>query len=134
VTGNRFWHQRSSQAIEAFASRTKQADSELPSLVLNRAQVCVVEHIREVVEIPHIAQELLSTDRTPTLAFSLPVYDKVVSQWEAERQQYLFLAPSIQVGVAKLKEYIAKTRESRIYALRSVCTVTARYLTSQTNH
>lgn len=75
-----------------------------------------MEHIREVVEIPHLAQELLSTDRTPTLEFSLPVYDKIVSQWEAKQRQYPLLAPSIQMGIAKLKEYIAKTRESRIYA------------------
>lgn len=75
-----------------------------------------MNQIREVVEIPHLAQELLSTDRTPTLAFSLPVYDKIVSQWEAKKQQYPFLAQSIQVGIAKLKEYIAKTQESRIYA------------------
>jgi hypothetical protein len=104
------------QAIEAFTSRPKQVDSELPSLVPNKAQVCVVKHIREVVEIPHLAQELLSTDRTPTLAFSLPVYDKIVRQWELKQQQYPLLAPSIQVGIAKLKEYIAKTHESRIYA------------------
>ena len=88
----------------------------MPSLVLNRAQACVVNHIREVVEIPHLAQELLSTDRTPTLAFSLPIYDKIIRQWELKQRQYPLLSPSIQVGIAKLKEYIAKTHESRIYA------------------
>jgi len=91
-------------------------DTELPSLVLNKAEVCVVTHIREVVEIPHLAQELLSSDRTPTLAFSLPIYDRIIHQWESKQQQYPLLAPSIQVGIAKLKEYIAKTQESRIYA------------------
>ena len=91
-------------------------DSELPSLVLDKAQVCVAEHVREVVEIPHLAQELLSTDRTPTLAFSLPLYDKIIHQWELKQQQYPLLSPSIQVGIAKLKEYIAKTHESRTYA------------------
>jgi hypothetical protein len=104
------------QAIEAFAFRPKQLESELPSLVLNEAEVCVVKHIREVVEIPHLAQELLSTDRTPTLAFSLPIYDEIVRQWELKQRQYPLLAPSIQVGIAKLKEYIAKTQESRVYA------------------
>lgn len=99
-----------------FASRPKQKDSELRSLVLNKAQVCVTKHICEVVEIPHLAQELLSTDRTPTLAFSLPVYDKIIHEWEIKQQKYPLLSPSIQVGIAKLKEYIAKTHESRIYA------------------
>lgn len=84
--------------------------------MLDKAQVCVAEHICEVVEIPHLAQELLSSDRTPTLAFSLPVYDRIITQWEAKQQQYPLLGPSIQVGIAKLKEYIAKTQESRIYA------------------
>lgn len=102
--------------IEAFASRPKQAGGELPALVLNQAKVCVVRHVCEVVEIPHLAQELLSSDRTPTLAFSLPVYDTIVTQWEAKQQQYPLLSPCIQVGIAKLKEYIAKTQESRVYA------------------
>lgn len=97
------------QAIEAFAIRPKQVDGGVPSLVPNKAEVCVVKHIHEVVEIPHLAQELLSTDQTPTLAFSLPIYDKIIHQWESKKQQYPLLAPSIQVGTAKLKEYIAKT-------------------------
>lgn len=84
--------------------------------MLNNAEVCVVKHIREVVEIPHLAQELLSSDRTPTLAFSLPLYDKIIAQWEVKQQQYPLLAKSIHAGIAKLKEYIAKTQESRIYA------------------
>lgn len=109
-----------------FASRPKQADSELPALVLNEAQVCVVKHVREVVEIPHLAQELLSTDRTPTLAFSLPVYDKIVRQWEFKEKQHPLLSPSIQVGIAKLKDYIAKAHESCIYAFAiGTCTTVA---------
>lgn len=84
--------------------------------MLGKAAVCVANHVREVVEIPHLAQELLSTDRTPTLAFSLPIYDRIITQWESKQQQYPLLSPSIQVGIAKLKEYIAKTQESRIYA------------------
>lgn len=104
------------QAIEEFALRPKQVDTTIPSLLLTKAQVCVVQHIHEVVEIPHLAQELLSTDRTPTLAFSLPIYDRIVSQWESKQRQYPLLSRPIQVGIAKLKEYIAKTHESRIYA------------------
>lgn len=111
------------QAIETFALRPKQANTELPSLVLDQAEACVVKHICEVVEIPHLAQELLSTDRTPTLAFSLPVYDRIITRWEAKQQEYPLLSPSIQVGIAKLKEYIAKTQESRIcaFAIGAYC-------------
>lgn len=91
-------------------------ESELPSLVLNKAEACVAKHVHEVVEIPHLAQELLSTDRTPTLAFSLPVYDWIINEWESKQKKYPLLSASIQVGIAKLKEYIAKTQESRTYA------------------
>lgn len=84
--------------------------------MLNKAAACVAGHVHEVFEIPHLAQELLSTDRTPTLAFSLPIYDKIITQWESKQQQYPLLFASIQAGIAKLKEYIAKTQESRIYA------------------
>ena len=68
-----------------FASCSKQLDTKLPSLVLNKVQVCVTKHIREVVEIPHLAQELLSTDQTPTLTFSLPVYDKIIHKWKPKQ-------------------------------------------------
>lgn len=88
----------------------------MPSLVLSKAEICVAKHIREVVEIPHLAQELLSSDRTPTLAFSLPVFNKLITQWELKQQEFPLLSAPIQVGITKLKEYIAKTRESRIYA------------------
>ena len=84
--------------------------------MLSKAGVCLVRHVHEVVEIPHLAQELLSSDRTPTLAFSLPVYDKIITQWESKQQQYPLLFPCIQMGIAKLKEYIAKTHESQAYA------------------
>jgi hypothetical protein len=84
--------------------------------VLNRASVCVAEHIREVVEIPHLAQELLSSDRTPTLAFSLPVYDRIITQWESKQLKFPLLFAPIQVGITKLKDYIAKTHESQVYA------------------
>ena len=102
--------------IEVFASRPKQKDSELQSLVLNKAQVCVAKHICEVVEIPHLAQELLLTDQTPTLTFFPLVYNKIIHEWEIKQQKYPLLSPSIQVGITKLKEYIAKTHESQIYA------------------
>jgi hypothetical protein len=84
--------------------------------VLNKAGVCVAEHVREVVEIPHLAQELLSSDRTPTLAFSLPVYDRIITQWESKQSKFPLLFTPIQVGITKFKEYIAKTCESQVYA------------------
>lgn len=99
-----------------FASRPKQADSNLQSLVLTQVQATVVEHVREIVEIPHLAQDLLSSDQTPTLTFSLPIYDKIVSQWEIKQKEYPLLSAPIQAGISKIKEYIAKTQESRIYA------------------
>ena len=97
-------------------------ESELPLLVLKKAEACVAQHIHKVVEILHLAQEFLSTEKTPTLAFSIPVYNWIINQWELKQQKYPLLS-AIQVGIAKLKEYIAKTQESQCTHSQLVCIV-----------
>lgn len=79
------------------------------------AQVSVLEDIEQVLQIPHLAQELLCSEKTPTLSIALPAYDLLLSAWKALQKKIPFLAPYIDVGIKTIEEYIALSRKSKIY-------------------
>lgn len=89
-------------------------------MVPNMAEECVLSHIQEVTLIPHRAQEALSSERTPTLSYSLPFYHSVILKWRDLEQAHPLLAPYIEVGVMKVEEYVGKSKLSRTYLL-AVC-------------
>jgi hypothetical protein len=84
------------------------------------AEVCVLDHIRAVASIPHDAQEALSSDHTPTLSYSLPFYFSVIEDWEDQKALFPLLAPIIDIGIRKIKEYIGKSTLSQMYLL-AIC-------------
>ena len=77
----------------------------------------MLQDIHQILEVPHTAQELLSAECTPTLSLSLPVYEILIEQWKLLRVTIPELAHYIDIGIAKLKEYIGQARKSQIYAL-----------------
>lgn len=83
-------------------------------------EACLLSHIQEVTLVPHQAQEVLSSERTPTLSYTLPFYHSVVSKWKGLEHVHPLLAPYIEVGVKKVDEYVGKSNLSRTYLL-SVC-------------
>jgi hypothetical protein len=84
------------------------------------AEVCVLEHIWDVMLVPHDAQESLSSDRTPTLSYLLPFYHSIVDEWERLKSIYLLLSPFIQLAINKVKSYIDKSNLSQTYLL-TIC-------------
>jgi hypothetical protein len=70
--------------------------------------------------VPHDAQESLSSDRTPTLSYSLPFYHSIIDEWECLKDAYPLLSPFIQVAIDKVKTYINKSNLSRTYSL-AIC-------------
>ena len=84
------------------------------------AEVCVLDHIRVVTSVPHLTQESLSSQRTPTLSYSLPFYDSIISKWGDLKQVYPLLSPYIQIAIQKVEQYVGKSKRSRTYLL-AVC-------------
>lgn len=84
------------------------------------AETCVLDHVRTITSVPHDAQESLSSERTPTLSYSLPFYHAIVDEWEDLKEDYPLLAPFIEVGIRKIEEYIDKSKLSRTYLL-AIC-------------
>jgi len=63
----------------------------------------------------HRAQELLSAECTPTLSLSIPVYELLIEHWKTLCGTIPELDHFINVGIAKLEEYIHQAWKTRIY-------------------
>lgn len=48
---------------------------------------------------------------------ALPIYESLLVAWEAMKTRIPELSHYISVGLAKLEEYIHKSRSTRVYAL-----------------
>ena len=81
------------------------------------AEVCVLDHVRAVMSVPHDAQESLSSERTPTLSYSIPFYHSIIDEWKCLKIVYPLLSPFIGVGIRKVEEYIDKSGLSCTYLL-----------------
>jgi hypothetical protein len=83
--------------------------------VLSPIQLEVLEDISSVLSVLNHAQELLSAERTPTLALALPVYEGLVQALRDLTFEYPVLHHAIESGIRKLEGYIAKTRDLPVY-------------------
>jgi hypothetical protein len=112
------------EAVQAFLSNP--AHSDLAKHLFTPTQFQVLHNICSILQIPHAVQELLSADKTPTLSQAIPAYEALVHAWSNLQQKLPELAHYIGVGIAKIQEYVAKGRTSRVYALAmskfSLCT------------
>lgn len=106
-----------SQAVRKFLNRPKQSEAKLNELILDRKGEVLLKQIHETTHMPHLAQEVLSSQRTPTLSFSLPLYTAIIEQWTDLKCQYPLLSPHIQLGIDKIEDYVGHSRKTRIYAL-----------------
>jgi len=104
-----------SQVIKAFSKRPDLLDANIhiPSVT----EVCVLDHVRAVMSVPHDAQESLSSDHTPTLSYSLPFYHAIIDDWQHLKKVYPLMTPLIEIGINKVEVYINKSKLSRTYLL-----------------
>lgn len=70
-----------------------------------------------ILQVAHLAQELLSGERTPTLCMALPVFETLISKWKTLAETIPELKHFMDLGVSKLEEYVSKGRKTRLYAL-----------------
>lgn len=104
-----------SKAIQSFLLETQNAD--ISDLSMDAKDIDVLRDIHQVIEVPHVAHQLLSSERTPTLSMALPAYEVLTRQWTQLRSTIWELSHYIEVGLDKLNQYINEGRKTRIYAL-----------------
>lgn len=107
-----FW---SIQAVRWFISnKTPPKDHEL---LLSDKEIDALVDIRQILEIPHAAQELLSGEKAPTITYMLPVYEDLIDSLRILQTTIPEASYAIQAGITKLEEYVSRARKSRIHAL-----------------
>ncbi|VDC02215.1 unnamed protein product [Peniophora sp. CBMAI 1063] len=103
------------QAIERLLSHPSQ--SKHIHNLLSTEEVEAVQDIYQLLEIPHDAQQILSSHHTPGLALAVPTYEAVIEKWTELKDTLPHLAHFIDIGIEKLDEYRAYARRTRAYGL-----------------
>jgi hypothetical protein len=62
-------------------------------------------------------QELVSTEKTPTLPVVLPAYEKLLHLFKLMKPHLPNITHGIDAAIEKLSVYFARTQKTRIYAL-----------------
>ncbi|KAF8600612.1 hypothetical protein BDV93DRAFT_587999, partial [Ceratobasidium sp. AG-I] len=100
--------------------RFSMSHPEMKIPVVSHRQYQVLQDVVSVLSIPHSAQELLSAERTPTLALALPVYENLIQALRDCELKFPELRHAIGCGISKLEAYVAKARDLPVYALAMV--------------
>ena len=69
-----------------------------------------------ILRLPHSAQEILSSEHTPTTSHAIPVYETLIKGWEKLKGSLPHLSGYIDVGIKKLHEYLSLSCRTQIYA------------------
>ncbi|KII93741.1 hypothetical protein PLICRDRAFT_101142, partial [Plicaturopsis crispa FD-325 SS-3] len=93
---------------------------------LTAVQLEVLEDICIFLAIPHSVQELLSGQKTPTLSAVLPAYEELLEMLKLFRVQTPRLAHMADAAIAKIEEYVARSRKTKIYALAMIINPTSK--------
>ena len=83
--------------------------------ILKDDQCAVLQEILVILEVAHCAQQLVSSELTPTLSIALPAYEILLQSWRNLCVQLPHFSHFIQRGIAKIEEYVHLSRRSRIY-------------------
>ena len=90
---------------------------ELASYLFTSQELAILKDIHQILEVPHAAQQLLSSSRTPSLSLALPAFEVLIETWKCTRTIIPELTHYINIGIVKIEEYALKSRKSKIHAL-----------------
>ncbi|OJT11323.1 hypothetical protein TRAPUB_12198 [Trametes pubescens] len=105
-------------AVLRFIEHSKQAD--LEHYLLSATELQVLQDIRQFLRAPHLVQELLSGEQTPTASRALPAYEHLLDMLKLVRAKYPKIAHGIDASILVLEQYMRYTRQTRAYALAMV--------------
>ncbi|KAI0355006.1 hypothetical protein OH77DRAFT_1404202 [Trametes cingulata] len=88
-----------------------------PDALLSDKTLDVLADIREFLAIPHAVQELLSAENTPTASLVLQAYTELIDLLKHSQSTLPRIGHGIQAAISALQEYMAYTRQTRVYAL-----------------
>lgn len=75
----------------------------------------VLDDIRKFLQVPHVVQELVSAEKTPTLSLVLPLYEQLIVMLRDLKIDLPKLSHAINASIEKLQEYMEKTRKTPMH-------------------
>ncbi|KEP45954.1 hAT family dimerization protein [Rhizoctonia solani 123E] len=108
-------------------SRYIASDPTLAEYAITHADYEALHDILTVLNFAHRAQELLSSDKVPTLSFAIPLYHALVDQWTQLRGTLPALSHAILAGIKKIDIYLDKTRSSPVHIVAMALNPSIRY-------
>ena len=85
--------------------------------MLSEKQLEALEDVRTFLGAMHLAQELVSGQRTPTLCHVLPIYATLIQSLKEIQEDCPKIKHGVQAAIDKLEEYMDKAKENQAYAL-----------------
>ncbi|KAE9396667.1 hypothetical protein BT96DRAFT_824422, partial [Gymnopus androsaceus JB14] len=77
----------------------------------------ILEDIKDVLEVPHLFQQHLSSKKTPILCWALLAFAAMIQLYNEKLDEHPHLANAIRAGSKKLDEYAEKICEAPAYIL-----------------
>ncbi|QRV87057.1 hAT family dimerization protein [Ceratobasidium sp. AG-Ba] len=108
-------------------SRYIASDTTLSEYAISHMDYEVLSDISDVLELANRTQQLLSSDKTPTLSLALPLYYALIDQWRNLQIKRPALSHAIGAGIEKLETYLAKTRSSPAHIVAMALNPSIRY-------
>ncbi|KAL1760660.1 hypothetical protein FB107DRAFT_202611, partial [Schizophyllum commune] len=105
------------RAIHELLHMEKYADTEAATLALSETQLDALEDVRLFLSVLHMAQELVSGQKTPTLAYVLPAYALLIETLDDLKTKLCKISHVIEVTKQKLEYYMSKALCTEAYAL-----------------
>lgn len=103
------------QAVSEFLRQVKQQDKAIAKLALKPMELVVLADIRKFLQVPHVIQEIVSAEKTPTLSLVVPMYEQLIEMLRDLQIKLPKLAHAIQASISKLEEYMEKTRSTPMH-------------------
>ncbi|KAF5353140.1 hypothetical protein D9758_008770 [Tetrapyrgos nigripes] len=91
-------------------------NEEICSLLLKNSEITVLNDIRLYLKTFHVIQEIVSSEKTPTLADVLPLYERLILNLKTLKIVLPKLSHMIDSSLGKIYEYVDKARSMHMYA------------------
>lgn len=89
--------------------------SAIAKLALKPMELVVLNDIRKYLQVPHVVQELVSAENTPTLSLVVPMYKQLIVMLRDLKIELPKIAHAIEASIIKLEEYMEKTRKTPMH-------------------
>lgn len=102
-------------AVQGYIKQSN--DVALTKHLMGETELTVLVDVIQVLEGAHAVQQVLSAEKTPTLSNALPEYALLIDYWTSLSHSIPQLSYVMEVGIAKIKEYVDQSRSSKIHVL-----------------